>query len=162
MSDPANTQNNLAVSPMDRPVDSPKTDAVTDAEAEAAVSELGFRTFKLDSPVPGFRAKAMLGKYLKGLGVVAIGRSRLAIAESRIEQVCGDIDALMTQTQDVELKLGMLNLKAKLNEQLIEIAQTDIRGTAAAGDGQVTESKPLLSFPVGQQVEAVIVSRPKP
>lgn len=133
------------------PVDPPKKPRepdVSDAQIDEAVDQLSLRAFKLTTR-QGYRAKAIIGRYSRQLGIVDIGRGQLAVAEGNIEKIMATITGEIAGTADAFVKSALLNLLVSLNKQLVEIAQTNIKGTAAGGNGQVPRDQPAIGFPMG-------------
>lgn len=129
----------------------------TEQEIDAAALALNLTTFKFSGPVKGFRAKQIIGRHLRKLGIVDVGRGQLAVAESNITDCMMEIDDMIAGTVDSVVRMGLMALKVKLNEQLINIGQTSIKGTSAGGDGVVSPIRPHVPFPIGQPVQVNVM-----
>ncbi len=129
----------------------------TDQEVDAAALALNLTIFKFSGPIKGFRAKQLIGRHLRKLGIVDVGRGQLAVAESNITDCMMEIDDMIAATVDANVRMGLMALKVKLNEQLITIGQTSIKGTSAGGDGVVSPVRPNVAFPIGQPVQVNVV-----
>src|ERR1043166_4811665 len=107
------------------PIDHEKQ--LTDKEASDADEELGIVTMHMRNPVKGFKARRVIGRYLRQLGVVDVGRGQLAFAESNAGEIMAGIDKQIEETQDAEIRMNLIKCKLEANKQIIEIGQTNIK-----------------------------------
>lgn len=138
-----------------------KEPEVTEAEIEAAVVALAVTGNPIRLSAQGLKHKSVLGRYMRQLGIVEVGRGELAVANERVGAIFHELDGELQKTTDPQVRASLLKLKVELNRQGIEVAREYIKGTPAGPDGQVHNDKPQLVFPVGQQVKVAIVSSPE-
>lgn len=130
---------------------------LAESEVASAAKALGLVTVRIKNPIKGFKARRVIGRYLRQLGVVDVGRGQLAFAESNAGEIMAGIDEQIGQTQDAEIKLSLLKCKLEANKQIIDIGQTNIKGTSAGENGVVSSSRPPVSFPLGVPVQVNVV-----